>query len=339
MTWPFSHCFIRASGISITGFIIMHLFLGLVPFIHYGIEISLAAPGLFDDDGYDPSSNFNIFSSDLSDPGAPTTEDPMDFTMSLVSYQDGVDLIASNDQQDRGTDDVFPYLGGEDNDDSNFQEDSDLLAANPSCTIDILSPQRLKRKKRDNLPSMCPNQLAPDGDPRSRGQVNPPTSAQSNGDHVNLRDFYSGRDQETIPGYIPGKDSGSLCGSQEFTVCDSGDPYFRIPQIPPRYALERCFLCKLCLTFSFGSPSKSASRKEKINILNFRRGEPFGFVNRLSLFENLDTLFTPFVCYGPSMIWCCEKYYASVIDPNLSVSPLVLYPQRTSFFLTLPVNE
>lgn len=339
MTWPFVHCFIRASGTSITGFASMHLFLGLVSFIHYGVEISLAAPGLFDDDGYNPSSNFNILSGDQADPGAPTTEDPMDFTTSLVSYQEGVDRIASNDQQDRGADDVFSYLGGEGNDDSSFQQDSGVLAVNPSCAINIPSAQRLKRKKRDNLPSMCPNQLAPNGDPQSRPQVNSPTPDQSNGDHVNLRDFYKGRDQETISGYIPGKDSGSLCGTQEFTVCDSGDPYFRIPQTPPRYALERCFLCMYDVFLWPQNPSKSASQKKKerkIDTLHFQHKEPFTFINRLSLLWGLDTLFSPFLCYGPSMIWCCEKYYASLIDRTLPVSPLFsteYLPQKElSFF-------
>lgn len=315
----------------------MHLFLGLVPFVQYGIEISLAAPGLFDDDGYDPSSDLDIFSSDQANPGAPTTKDPTDFTMSLMINQEDLDPVASNNQLDWGTDDLFSYLGGEGNDGGSFQQDSDLLALNPSCAIiDVPGTQRLKRKKRDNLPSMCPNQLAPDGDSKSRGQVSPPTPGQFNGDHVNLRDFYEGRDRDTIRGYVPGKNSGSLCGSEEFAVCDSGDPYFRIPQIPPRYALERCFQCMFDSLLWQQFQEREAKGRDRYPSIS-TRGSPL-ILLIISPCLGLDTLFSPFLCYAPSMIWCCEKYYASVIDRSQPVSPL-FYIHNEFFLPHLPPQE
>lgn len=255
----------------------MHLFLGLVSFVHCGIEISLTAPGLFDDNGYDPSSNLNVFSSDQADPGAPTAEDPMDFTMALMNNQEDLGPLASNDQLDWDTDDIFPYLGGEGNDDSNFQQDFNLLAVNPSCAVDLPSTQRLKRKKRDNPPSICPNQLAPDGDSQPRSQGKPPTigstkPGQTNGDHVNIVDFYQGRDRDTIRGYVPGSNSGSLCRTEEFTVCDSGDPYFRIPQIPPRYALERCFICMFDVFLEQSFEECEPKRKDRYPSLSTEGG-------------------------------------------------------------------
>lgn len=229
----------------------MHLFLGLVPFVHYGIEFSLAVPGLFDFNGYDPSSNLDFFSSDQADVGTFTMEAPSDLTMLLTDNQEDLDPLASNDQLDWGTDDIFPYLGDDGNDDINFQQDFDLLAVNPSCAIDVPSGQAIRR---DTLPAICPNQLAPDSDPQSRNQGKSPTnnpakspdftrSGQSNNDHANLREFYEGRDRDTIRGYIPGENPDSPCPTKEFAVCDTGDPFFRIPQIPPLYALERCFIC------------------------------------------------------------------------------------------------
>ena len=266
----------------------MRLFLGLVPFVHYGIELSLAAPGLFDYDEYDPSSNLDFFSSDQADLGTFTMEEPSDFTMLLTNNQEDIDPLASNDQLDWGTDDIFPYLGDGGNDDINFQQDFDLWAVNPSCAIDVPSDQGLKR---DTLPAICPNQLAPDSDPQSRNQGKPPTNdpakspgsirpGQSDYEHANLGDFYEGRDRDTIRGYVPGENPDSPCQKGEFAVCDNGDPFFRIPQDPPRYALEKCFICMF--DFFLRSPRKSMNRKTSLR--RFFLSGSFDLINKFSLF-------------------------------------------------------
>lgn len=240
----------------------MHLFLGLLaPFVLCRIGISLAAPGLFDDDGNDSASDLDIFSSDQADLDASAIEEPLDFTVALVSPQEDLGLVASNDELDWGTDNLLSYLddGGYDN--TNFQQDPDLFALTSSCDFNVPGTQGLNRKKRDTLPGSCPNPFSPDGDPSIRSQgkprpkiepAKPPTPKLGipNVDHVNIYDFYVGRDRDTIRGYAPTKDSFSPCGKEEFVVCDSGDPYYRIPQIPPRYALERCFACMFDFFFA-----------------------------------------------------------------------------------------
>lgn len=227
-----------------------HLLLGfLVSFVLNGIDPSLAAPSLFDNDGYDPSSYLDIFSSDQADLGAPATEDPLDFTTSLINNQGDLGPLASNDQLDWGTDGRAPSLDSGAGD-TNFQQDSDLLAATPSCAFDDPAIQGLNKKKRDPLPNLCPNPLAPGSQEKEpttelAKPPDPVNPGRPNIDHADLGAFYVGRDQDTIRGYFPGKSSDSPCGTDEFTVCDDGDPYYRIPQVPPRYALERCFICML----------------------------------------------------------------------------------------------
>lgn len=227
----------------------MYLFLGLLlSVVLHGIDISLAAPGLFDDGAYDPSSDLSIFSGDEADLGAPTIEDPPDFTISLASNQEDLGPLASNDQFDWDTDDILPFLDDGGIDDTKFQQDSDLLAFTPSCAFDVPSTQGLDRKKRDPLPDICPSP-----DAQSRGQGNQPTRKPAKprnpanpvrtDDFFDINDFYDSRDRDTLRGYIPSKTADSLCGAKKFTVCDTGDPYFRIPQILPSYALERCFIC------------------------------------------------------------------------------------------------
>lgn len=230
----------------------MHLILGLLfSFGLYRVDSSFAASGLFDDGEYDPSSFLDNFSNDQTDLGASFIEDPTDFSNSPINNQEDLGPLASNDQLDWDTEDQFSYLDDSGSDDINFQQDPDpdFLAATPSCTFDAPGTQGLHRKKRDNnSPNICPNPSASDGvDP-----IKPPDPADlglSNGKHADLYDFYLGRDQETIQGYFPTRDSSSPCGTQMFTVCDSGDPYYRIPQVPPRYALERCFVCMFDSSF------------------------------------------------------------------------------------------
>lgn len=233
----------------------MNMFLCLlVSLTHTSVDTSLAAPSLFDD-AYDPSYH-DFFSSDQTAQDGAAIEDPLDFTISLINIQD-LDLIASNDRLDWTTDDIT-YLDRS-GDDINAQSKSDLVVANPACTYDDFSIQGFD-KKRELPPNSCPNLLAPDGDiqTRNRKQEQTPTTEQAQPasppdlnnpgspyiDHADLGDFFSDRDRDTIRGYSPSKDSDSPCGQAQYTVCDSGDPYWRIPQVPPLFALERCFVCK-----------------------------------------------------------------------------------------------
>ena len=235
----------------------MHLFLGLVPFVLYGLDFSFATSGFFDDGENAPWSYPDIFSSDQAD------LDASEFTVFPGDYQEDLGPLALNDQLDWSTDDLIPYLDDGGNDDYiSFQQDPYLGTTAPSCAFDVSGTQELNKKKRDLPENTCPSPFAApdDGDPQIRGPwkqplIDPgePPDPANPGipliDHADIRDFYEDRDRETIRGYIPGKYLDSICGDKKFTVCDSGDPYFRIPQVPPLYALEKCFICMFGLFF------------------------------------------------------------------------------------------
>ena len=229
----------------------MHLLLGFLNAFVFGVHTSRAAPSSLASE-YDPST-LDIFSSDQSELDAPDMGNPSDFSSYLNNNQD-LGLIASNDQLDWSTDDIS-YLnnGGDDN----IQPEPDLFGANPACTFGDAGTPGFARKRE--LPSeSCPNLLAPpDGATQAPSKERTPKTEPPDPtrppdpnnpglpyiDHADLGDFYTERDQETIRGYYPPRSPDSICGNELFTVCDSGDPYWRIPQVPPKYALKNCFTC------------------------------------------------------------------------------------------------
>lgn len=226
----------------------------LAPIILTSVDTSLAAPSLFDDT-YDPAYH-EFFSDDQTDQNRAAFEDPLEFTTSLINIQD-FSPIASDDHLDWTTDDTT-YLDSS-GDYFASQLNVDFVTANPACSYDEFSIQGFE-KRGQLFPNSCPNPLAPDADtpPSNRKKKQTPTiepaePASPPGlnnpgrpffEHADLGDFYSNRDRDTIQGYSPGKESNSPCGKAQYTVCDSGDPYWRIPQVPPLFALERCFVCK-----------------------------------------------------------------------------------------------
>lgn len=193
-------------------------------------------------------SSYDIFNGDQSEADI-FTEDSLNF-ISLGDNQD-LDPVASNNQLDWGTDHTS-YL----NDGGDSQSDFDLSAANSACT---LSDARIPGfdKKRELLSESCPNPSSSSTDtqtPSVKKQPNlelpdpfTPPDPKNPGipylDHGDLGDFLLERDQDTIRGWVPSKTADSICGVEKFTVCDSGDSYWRIPQVPPMYALGKCFIC------------------------------------------------------------------------------------------------
>lgn len=236
----------------------MHFFLGfLTSFILFPvISNSLTNPSLFDDRTL--SSYLDFYPSDQEDP---VLEDSLDFSTSFLGDED-FNTPTWNDDDLPWSSNSIPYPVDDDNNNNNNNNninpqpdlDLDLFSTNPTtCSGDGPTDQVLKRAPQ----SSCPNNfLVPDNDETTSPQSttnkpstdpakppDPRTPGAPYLDHASLTDFFSNRDQKSIRGYVPGIDAKSPCGSEQYTVCDSGDPYYRIPQAPPRYALEKCFIC------------------------------------------------------------------------------------------------